>query len=218
MGSVAGQPLPLLCGGMVLSVCDEPLAVPALVVGETATLTLPAKYVNRKVMVQCIKKHDAVYPHIIQNVDAAFCSLKTCKFSSVSLCGGEMPLAGEMQVDTRKKIAVPAELLVTSKPSRFTDPWFEAACVMSGDDPELRVVNTAGMSCNDFPCLAGTLDVCGEKVALSRDAALGESLQVMTEGNHPVTVQCLASGGNRPTYMVTDATNVPSCRQGATEK
>ena len=89
--------------------------------------------------------------------------------------------------------------------------------MMSGDDPELRVVNTAGLSCNDFPCVAGTLDVCGEKVVIDSNAELGQSLQVIVRGNYPVTIQCLASGGNRPTYTVTDSTNVPSCRQGATE-
>jgi len=194
-----------LCSPKSMTICGIPFALQPSSLGSVLTLHLPDRFVRQTVMVQCASHRNGFY-YVLVNDSQQLCEQRTCKAASVMVCDTPLPVTQEMQIGKTAQIIVPQSLLAESK-KRIASS-FEVKCTMQNGSPQLAVVNTIGLSCNDFPCEPATLRICNDSVHVEPTSELGRVLQLVTQNKYPVTVQCVASGGQRPVYKVVDSSRV----------
>lgn len=190
---------PDLCTSTPMQICGVQFMIQPGTLGTIQTVTLPSRFQNRYASVQCISSRGRFYYRL---ADGANCALKTCEPGNVSLCNVAIPVASRMQIGDTVKVSIPTDLL--NKEHAGSAPAFTARCIIDGETPEYKVDNAANISCNTFACKPNALEVCGSKVEITESAKLGTVMNLKTQSNIPVTVQCLASGGNAPVFTVTD--------------
>lgn len=190
------------CAASTLNVCGALLAVNSSQPAGIINVQMPEQFVVRSMMVQCVVGPNGAYYTILQP-SANMCELKKCKAGSqVNVCGDVLDVAKEAHIGEVVKIQVPKEKLALSK--KHITATFTARCNLHDGGAEYDVLNTAGLSCNDFGCEPESLKVCGEVVNVREPGELGDRIDVLTNNKNKVKVECLASGGKRPAYVVID--------------
>jgi len=193
------------CAQMTMQICGITFTAQSGSIGNLITFNLPEKYVTRTATVQCVSDHGNAF-YKLTNEAVTSCALRTCPPSAVTVCNTSFPIKTKSHIGDVVKTAIPTDLLIASAAS--TKPSFLAECCLIDGVEQYHVSDTSGVSCNTFPCLPTTLNVCNATISLPIPAEMGAVFHTVTNGNQPVTVQCIGSGGNRPTYQITDSSAV----------
>ncbi len=204
--SVQAEPISnTFCGHTSMRICGITFTAQPGPIGTLLTFHLPEKYVIRTATVQCIGDHGRAYYKLL-NDDVTSCALRTCRPGAVTLCNTSCDIPVESHIGDVVETKIPPEILIASAAS--SQPGFSSECRLVNGIERYQVTGTSGVSCNAFPCQPATLTICGEAVAIPTASEMGAVLQAVTNNNQPVTVQCIGSGGNRPTYQITDSSAV----------
>jgi len=190
------------CFANTVNICGDNYMLSPGPLGSMITVTMPDRFVRSMAMVQCVNNGGASYYSILQDAQP-LCALKTCKPANVNVCGAMVPVEQEMQVGDGGKVSVPPDLLAESK--KGVASTFTIKCELNERLPRYTVVNTSGLSCNNFGCDPVTLRLCRDSVVLGAAAELGQVIKTNSQKGKPVSVQCLASAGQRPVYKVVDS-------------
>lgn len=189
------------CGAVSMQVCGITFNVPASGIGTTQNFTLPEKYATRNVVFQCIDQGGRPFFRLMnENVNS--CKLRSCAPSVADFCGGALPINVAANVGDTVKVTVPQEYLSTAKAA--SPPVLTAQCSLINGVEQYQLTDAHRFSCSDLACAPTTLTINNCSVVLSSPADLGAVVHVATTDNQPVTVQCLGSGGTRPTYQIVD--------------
>ena len=193
------------CAPQVMNICGVSLMATPSPIGSVLTLNLPDRFVNRSVLVQCINKKEHNY-YSIMGANQSICALKTCKPAAATVCNVPIPVEQEMQIDEVRKITVPATFLAASRKGVLSS--FMVKCNLKDGQGTIETINSAGLSCNDFPCDPTVIKLCNQTVSMKDYGELGQVIKTASDQQKPVTVQCLGSVGNRPVYQITDSTQL----------
>jgi hypothetical protein len=197
------------CPATFVTVCGQPVPVPAASIGYTIELNVPSPYAHQPFTAQCTDTFGGIYYQIIDS-SAVTCAPLRCPPSGVAICGVQIPVNDSVNIGDLTTVTVPPAAL--SEPSVYNRVTFTAQCIDNGyATPFYRIADDSDVSCNVFPCADSVVRLCETSVAIRGGTPMGSVLHLTMPApfvNDPFTVQCVGSGGNPPVYQVIDHQSV----------
>lgn len=188
------------CPPTPFQVCGSNFWAAAGPLGTIQTLTMPDRFQMTNFAVQCVTTGGL--PYYQYAAGPVNCTLKTCATpATVSVCDTSIPVSAETQVGSSIEVALPESMVALDDDEAA--PSVTARCDIVNGEPQYRVTDDHGLSCNVFLCQPVRLNICDSIVVISQSAKLGSLIKLTTASGVPVTAQCLGSD-TTPHYVITD--------------